>query len=387
MAPKPRRNVTLPPFQGHEELLGSLAKSVRSDRLPSTLLIHGEPGVGKQRLALWLSQLFFCEASTAQGPCNTCQPCTMVQNLGHPDLHWHIPLPRPKGASTPEKLADALEIDRLSYLGEVRAQPLQPKADDPGQVKGLYLASIRRIRKNAYKRPSMGDCQVFIIGDAEYLVPQEASPEAANALLKLLEEPPDGSRFILTTSRPGSLLDTIRSRALPIHLPNLPVDHVAQFLEDSLGTAPEEAQKAARLSQGSIGLALGYLGEDALLEDQRRAAYSLLSAAMSGHRGKIYKIGLETSPAGARGKISLLSELEAWIRDLLATSAGQSESVINHEQVPALKKMLAGRTISPERAAHAIEYIEEAKILAQGNVNPQLLIPSLLLDLEQTLAS
>lgn len=379
--------MTLLPFLGHEDLRTSLARSVRSNRLPSTLLIHGEPGCGKQRLGLWLSQLFFCEAPTDEGPCGECRPCHMVLDLGHPDLHWYFPLQRPKGASAPHKLAEALEKDRRIRIEEIRQQPLHPKAEDPEQVKGIYLATILEIRKAAHKRPSMGSAQVFLIGDAEWLVPQEASPEAANALLKLLEEPPEGCRFILTSSRPGSLLDTIRSRALPLHLPNLPVDAVATFLESHEGIPANEAAKLARLGRGSLGQALGYVGgEDAPLEGQRRAAYKLLRAAVGRRRAEIYGLGLETSPAGARGKIGLLNDLQIWIRDLLATSSGQPGRVVNQEQVPALEKLLGNGQVSPENAARAIEMVEDTKIAALGNVNPQLLISALLLELEQTLA-
>ena len=98
----------------------------------------------------------------------------------------------------------------------------------------------------------MANGQIFIVGDAEMLVSQEASQEAANALLKLLEEPPGASRFILTSSEPGRLLPTIRSRTVSIHLTPVPVADVEAFLVAGVSADPNEAAWAATLSQGAI---------------------------------------------------------------------------------------------------------------------------------------
>ena len=105
----------------------------------------------------------------------------------------------------------------------------------------------------------MGDRKVFIIGDAEFLVPQEASPEAANALLKVLEEPPADTTFILTAADAESLLPTIKSRVLPLRVRPLPADVVERTLVQHAGADAKQARLAARLSQGSIGRALAFL--------------------------------------------------------------------------------------------------------------------------------
>lgn len=212
-----------PAFRGHEGLRDALRRAMERDALPATLLVHGAPGCGKQSLALWIARTALCAGDAR--PCDACKSCRAALRLEHADVHWYFPLPRPKGASNPARLADALEEARHARLAELREQPL--RRGGGAEVVGIYLAAVRSIRGKAHKRPATGDQQYFVVGDAEHLVPQEASPEAANALLKLLEEPPDGSRFILTSSRPGALLDTIRSRALPVHLPRLPQAEVA----------------------------------------------------------------------------------------------------------------------------------------------------------------
>jgi DNA polymerase-3 subunit delta' len=178
----------------------------------------------------------------------------------------------------------------------------------------------------------MASLQVFIIGDAETLVPQESSPEAANSLLKLLEEPPDSTRFILTSSEPGRLLPTVRSRCLPLHLAPLPRDEVRRFLVQEAGVGEAEAARAAGLSQGSIGRALGFVSLDgeAPLEELRDRALGLVEAAAGGHSPFATALGFRS--AGARGLLELFSFVEEWLRDIAAVSAGSPDAVLNRDR-------------------------------------------------------
>src|SRR5690606_28227706 len=141
-----------------------------------------------QRLALWFAQRALCSRPGDVEPCGTCTACRLALRLEHPDLHWFFSLPRPKASGGAEKVGEALEEARAAELADRRQQPLRPTYS--AEPTGLYLGHVQIIRRLATVRPSMGQRAVFIIGDAELLVPQEASQEAANALLKLLEEPP-----------------------------------------------------------------------------------------------------------------------------------------------------------------------------------------------------
>ena len=376
------RSPTPPPtFRGHRALRASLHRALSRGTLPATVLVHGIPGGGKQSLALWMARTALCAAGTR--PCDHCNSCRLALRLEHPDIHWYFPLPRPKRASSPGKLAEALEDARHEKLAEFRRRPLRPEGDT--EVKGIYLAAVLSIRARAHKKPAMGSQQFFIIGDAEYLVPQEASPEAANALLKLLEEPPDGSRFILTSGRPGSLLDTIRSRALPVHLPPLPASEVAAFLEEQCGADPTAAANAATRSQGSIGAALANLDEEGVHATERARSLDLLRAAAEGRRGDAYKAALAFAPGGARGLLGLLAALQLWIRDLGAAALGRDDRVVNADQLPLLRETARRLALTPDRVAAAVDRVEATRMLALGNVNPQLLISGMLLELEETL--
>jgi DNA polymerase-3 subunit delta' len=378
---------------GHEGARGDVLRAVQARTLPGALLLKGPRGIGKQRMALWIAQLMLCEQPTASGPCDGCRACKLSLRLEHPDVHWYFPLPRPTGAPTPEKMADALEEARHGRLAELREQSLQRPVvqflEKKPVVEGIYLAAVRTLRRRANQRPSMGQEQIFIIGDAEALVPQEASPEAANALLKLLEEPPEATRFILTSSEPGSLLDTIRSRTVPLQLGPLEPGTVAAFLQEQLAIDADAALRAARLAQGSLGRAFGYLPDDegnpGSLEQLRKAAVRLLVAALSPRPGDVFTEALGTGTTGGRAFVELLDALTVWLRDLAAIQCGQTAQVANHDAIEWLQKQGERTQVTAEACARALDRVEVAALQAAGNVNPQLIVAGLLHELRTIL--
>ena len=376
------------PLYGHADVRRSLARASRQDDLPGSLLIHGPPGVGKQSLGLWLARLLNCEAPGDQGPCDACTPCRLANGLQHPDIHWFFPLPRPRVSGGPEKLADALEEARAAELATRRADPYRPTA--PGEPVGLYLAQVQTIRRLAAARPAMGRRKVFLIGDAELLVPQESSPEAANALLKVLEEPPPATTFILTASDPEGLLPTIRSRLLPIRLRPLPEGEVARFLVEQRGVPEPAARLTARLAQGSIGRALGFLpagDEPGPLEAIRQQARALLDAAAQPSPLPRLAAAHALPATGARGAFTdLLDALTLWIRDLAATSAGAQTLVVNADALDFLQRLVRLLPNPAANAPAAIRAIDEARALARTNTNPQLTLAWLLNSLHRILS-
>ncbi len=378
--------VSLHPVFGHTDLQASLSRALAAESLPSSLLIHGPRGVGKQRLALWIGQLVLCSESGPAGPCGECKVCRMALNLEHPDLHWYFPLARPRGVR-PGKLAEALEKARFDTLTERRERPLRP-ASAATEPTGLYLAVAQTLRSHAHRRPVVGPRQVFVIGDAETLVPQESSQEAANALLKLLEEPPASTLLILTSSEPGRLLPTIRSRTMPLHLPPLAPDSVEQFLVEVGEVSPNEAHRAAHLGRGSIGRALGFLpneGNPGPLEALRTQAFELLAAASDADAGAVYRKSLELGATRSRGLMPLFESLEDALRDLSATAVRTSESLINSDREDLLERIREGRDIHPVAVTRAFRHLEEAKELVAGNVNPQLIVAGLLTGIREEL--
>lgn len=362
--------MTLPPLVGHEDLRERLGASARAGRLPASLLFYGPEGVGKQRLALWLARLLQCDRLEA---CGECRGCRLALKLEHPDVHWFFPLPRPGGSR--DKLREKLEDARMEAIEEIREDPLRPRREEGAT--GIYLAAVQEIRSRASHRPAMGPRSVFVIGDAEKMVPQAANPEAANAFLKVLEEPPEDTYVFLTSSRPGALLPTIRSRVLSLRVPPLDEDVVDGFLEEHAGLDAGEAGRLAAVSQGSIGRALRLTTEEE--REIRDEAADLLRLAISGSRSRRLRHAVQVSPAGARGEFSeVLAAAEELIRDLLAAVTDGPGRAFAPSRA---REILDGHRPHPYSLLRAAESVDEARRMADANVNPQAITAVLLDDL------
>lgn len=366
--------MSLPPLVGHEALRARLADAARAERLPSSLLFYGPEGVGKQRLGLWLARLLQCDRRSA---CGECRGCRLALRLEHPDVHWFFPLPRPGGSRG--KLRDRLEEARMEAIGEVRENPLEPRRREGAT--GIYLAAVQEIRSRASRRPAMGPASVFVVGDAEEMVPQAANPEAANAFLKVLEEPPEDTYVFLTSSRPGALLPTIRSRVLSLRVPPVDGEVVRRFLEEHAGRDPDRARRVADMSQGSIGRALRLLTEEE--REIRREASELLRLAVRGSRSERLRHAVHASPAGARGDFrDVLTTAQELVRDLLAAVTADADRAFDPERVQAI---LDGHRPHPHALIRAADRLGEARRLADANVNPQAVTAVLLEELAEAL--
>jgi DNA polymerase-3 subunit delta' len=356
------------PLTGHRELRDRLAKAVAADRLPQLLLFHGPAGVGKQRLGLWLAQLTVCAKPSGGEPCGTCQPCRLVLDLAHPDLHWFFPVPRPKAAE-PEKQAEELEATLAEAIAERRTAPLYGRPDG---LAGHFMATSQLIARRAALTPAVGRRKFILVAEAERLVPQAANPEAANALLKLLEEPPADTWIVLTAADIAGVLPTIVSRAVPVRVNPITDADVRDFLRTRLDPPPAGAALEALVARaaGVIGRAVD---PDDTAARSRAAADALLDAVAGGPGARLER-ALAQGAFAARGDFTaLLDALSDRLMDAVRADLGQP--------VPAdgLPKALA-RT-DAERALRALDRVRAARDAAQGNVNPQLLLATLGQDL------
>jgi DNA polymerase III subunit delta' len=379
--------VPLPPLAGHAPARAVLGRAAVAGTLPQSILLHGPAGIGKERLGLWLGQLLLCTAPAAgPEPCRHCHSCSLVERLQHPDLHWFFPLPRPEGAAG-DRLRDKLEEARGAELAARRADPLHlPAWEKPP---AHFLAAVQTLQRIAANRPAMGDRKVFVVGDAELMVPQESSPEAANAFLKLLEEPPADTTLVLTTERPGALLATILSRVLPVRLTRLPESEVREFLVGAGAAAGAEAERIAAMSQGAVGRALRLLpGADGAggLERSRRHGRELLEAVLSASPVPRLAAAHAVAPAGGRAYlVGVLDALSEWLRDLSAVAAGTPHLVLNRDGDDFLRRSVESAGLHPLVIARALRRIDPARECAEGNVNPQLILADLLCGLQADL--
>jgi len=355
---------------GHEEIRERLSRAAQLGRLPQSLLFYGPHGVGKQRLALWTAAAVNCR-DDARRPCGACHSCRLMRRLEHPDVHWFFPLPRPKRASSAEQLQQKLEDSRVAALADRRANPFY--VDEEEGPTGIYVAAVHVMRRLAQKSPAMGTNKVLVIGQAEAMTPQLGNPEAANALLKLLEEPPADTTLILTSDVPGALLPTIRSRVQAVRVAPLASDRVAEFLSSKLGMPESDALKLASLSNGSVGRAMELAQEDR--GEQLQKAVVLAHALLDDRLKSRLAAAHSFRSFGARGAFGqLLVETRALLRDLLAVSAGAESAASDPDSVRALA---LERAPEPYRVVKAIEALDEAQELADRNVNPQLIVANL----------
>jgi DNA polymerase III subunit delta' len=356
--------VPLLPLHGHEAIRRRLDDAIRRDALPGSLLLQGPAGIGKQRLALWLGQRLLC-AGPEPRPCGSCQHCRYALAGTHPDIHWYFPRPRLKDA---DPSAEDVEDDFREAVGErtktgVYAPP--PPEDS------ILIATIRAMAHSAARRPALGERAIYVLGDADRLVVREDAELSAGAFLKVLEEPPPRATIVLTSSEPGALIPTIRSRVVALRVPPLSPDAVdAVLAEPAMQKAvlaaglPPRAEEQRRLAAGAPGSLIARND----WADALASARSLLDAAVAADRRDQMRSALGQGFRGARASFS--TSLDAL-------------TTILHERARAAVER--GNSHGARVAARAIDAVEDAKERASGNTNPQLITSELLRQLEATL--
>jgi DNA polymerase-3 subunit delta' len=359
--------VSIVPLYGHDALRERVSAAIRRAALPASLLLHGPRGVGKQRLALWIAQSLVCSSpGRDSAPCGRCQACRFALSGAHPDVHWFFPRPRLESGATNKDVAD----DFADAIAE-RAASAGLYAPSSG-LDGIYVATVRVIVQLASISPAMGKRKVFIIGDADQMVSQEGSDEAANALLKLLEEPPANTTIVLTSSERGALLPTIRSRVVNVRVAPVPRRDVEAFLADpAVAEAMRRAHPRAstadlvRLANGAPGTLVAGDEREAAIE----SAEQLLASALSGDRSKTIRVAMAQGTSRARGRFAdILDALTQLVAERARTA------VTNGDERAAVG------------ASRAMASIEQAKTLIPNNVSPALITAALLRDLSAELS-
>lgn len=334
----------LHPLFGHDGVKKRLAGAALSGHLPQALLLTGPQGVGKQRLALWLAQLLQCEAP-GQEPCGECRSCRLALSLQHPDVHWFVPVELNRKGADADKQVDLVAEALGEEMAARRAQPLYLP---PSGLASHPIAAVRLLLRRLVLTPAMGKRKVFIVGDAERLIAQRGSEDAANALLKALEEPPADTVLILTAADANALLPTIVSRVVLVRVARNADSVVTAFAQQMLRNAPQ-AQLAQRATAAG-----GCIGKLLAIEERRTGQGDQASRFLQDP----WPFALSQMPFQARGGFT----------EMLDALAGRLRA----------EAMSGGDT---EKLVEAIALVMDARELAQGNVNPQLLAAVLAEDL------
>jgi DNA polymerase III subunit delta' len=353
------------PIHGHAGLRQQLADAIARGALPASLLFQGPRGVGKQRLALWLGQLLLCE-QPGREPCGACTQCRFSAKLTHPDLHWFFPRPRLKDSdpSLDDVAADQAEAvaDRVEAGGLYAAPP----GDE-----AIYVATVRAIVQSAVMSPAIARRKIYVVGDAERMVSQTGSDQAANAFLKLLEEPPADTFIILTSSEPGALLPTIKSRVASLRVSPLTSAEVKEFLSHPTVSAHVGKAHAGMSATELVSLASGapgrLFGQDAW-DAAAANARAILEAAASGDEAKLFRAAFVQGTSKARGKFSDTLD----VLTVLLHERARDEAQVSPR--------------GARGAAIAIDAVERAKELAENNGNPELITATLLREISPMLS-
>lgn len=328
-----------------------LSRSFLKERLSHAYLFSGPSGVGKLTTALELAAVQMCEEEK-DGYCGECRNCRRVLSFQHPDVRLTIPV---LGSTKPEEIADLVQSRLDNGITPIR-------------LAGNSRISIDQIRELG-ERLSMKAFEdrghIEIILDADRM-----GVEAANALLKTLEEPPQNTVIILTSSRWSALLPTVRSRSHLVRFRRLPENEIKDILIDRLGLGEDEASEIALSSDGRPGIALLKGSSSSVSKDgyEKEASNALRQLSECDSATPVVDLASSFAQKLSRdGSLEFCRTMQSFIHDLRRYSLGK-KPVMYH------KKLLLGYNISDEAFSSGIELFRTAETRLAGNGRPVIVL-------------
>ena len=323
---------------GQDRCLATLTAALKSGLLHHGYLFGGPEGVGKELCARTLAQAANCEKDDGEA-CGQCGPCRRIAGRNHVDVVFVLP------------------------EAEMIARGWAGRADfDGAPSREIKIAQVRKLQERLAFKALEARRKFALILHAEAM-----NVQAQNALLKTLEEPPDGTTLILVSSAPHALLPTIRSRCLKLAFAPLPIDLVAQKVAQVRKIDAATARLCAALSDGSLGAALE-LDPKAL--ERRKEMLERLEALSAGDaRGALFfAADFAEDRACAEAHLDLIG---AWYRDVAVLASGGAEGSIANQDLAELARGAAGRLGAAE-ALRRIDLCAKARSCLRFNASPRL---------------
>ncbi len=359
-------------FHGNAETVDRIRSMLARDRFPHAVILAGPRGSGKYTLAQMVARAMNCLAPPpGELPdfCSHCANCTRIAAAD--DLETRF-------GEAVEAREALRETDKRETRIFVQTHPdvliIPP---DPPQMM-IKVDQVRHVIGTIYYRPTDGRRRVYIFTDSAFM------KEAANSLLKVLEEPPEFATLFLLTENPGELLPTMRSRCITLQLAPLPPEEIDSFLaQHQPGLSTKQRALVARLCHGAVGRARGF--DLAAYTTARQDALTLLDTALrSGDHSALFRT-TESYRAGAEGRHKteqLLSTTYSLLEDLLFLKSGTSDLVRNTDIAGDLQKLAAGADF--DWIALATQRLGEVESGMRRNLLRSLSLDALVAALERT---
>jgi DNA polymerase-3 subunit delta' len=359
----------------------SLAKSFESGRLKGTYLFYGPDGVGRWALAVAVAALLNCHRPRRGGddrsclaPCGACRHCRLIAGLNFEGLDFAVPIEPHK------KFEDAIELT-AEVVDIKRTEPFAILVSSASTTIPIDIA--RDISRKLSMKASVGVARVVLFYQMEKML-----ASSADALLKLIEEPPQDTVIILMARRPESLLPTIQSRARRIRLQRAPEPAIADYLERNYGVAPKQAKLLSRLTDGCVGRAIGMI-ESPDQEDtpMRPVAFLLFKSLLTEAAPEVISRIVGFVGSRDRGQAeSLLALWQSLVRDCSSYAVrGNDQTLINIDFLPEIQK-LSVKFADPQAAARIMDNIKITLADFQRNVHIHGALTALVLRLKSGMA-
>jgi DNA polymerase-3 subunit delta' len=327
-----------------------LLRQIAQERVSHAYLFVGPEGTGKTTVALSLAQALNCLDNKPEG-CGACTSCTKIARFTHPDVRLLF--------AVPSKVSE-----------EDYRQLLNDRADNPileltfAKKSSISIAHMREIKEEISLGLFEGTWKTVIIREAEQM-----TLEAANSLLKVLEEPRERTTLILTSCRPQALLPTVRSRCQTVRFLPLSASSVKEILLRHADIDHAQAELAAAFAQGSVSFAARLVGED--IGGERELAIQ----AFGGVKPKATAI---RELAGAKDRAlfdRVVRFALGWYRDLLLITLGKTSLISNVDKVDVLEEHVHGFDF--ESIRDRIHVLEQLRQAIASNANPVIAIETI----------
>lgn len=243
---------------GQQEVKQHLMRLLAENRLPHAIMLCGPKGAGKLPLALAFAQTLLCQHPTDDGACGSCSDCHMSAIWAHPDLHFSFPIYKGKSSDKPvsddflqewrEQISRCPYFDTEEWLEDIGAE---------NQQIVIYVQESDNLQRKLALKSSQGGRKVVVIW-----LPERMNEQTGNKLLKLIEEPPVGTHFLLVSQEPDLVLGTIQSRVQRINVPALSEEDICEALQVRHAMSPKDAKLLAHIAQGSYTEALKRMQSD-----------------------------------------------------------------------------------------------------------------------------